>query len=135
MSLETNPNAKDHKFYGKTIGEFTEEEKELFQVDLMMSMGFSFLLIIGKDNKELTDRLNELGMVRTTIIIDLLEIPEVMYKTMGFDKLTEIIEDSPYGYSKFLKSQDENIKEHQEEMDEVINDFKRESLMGNISYN
>ena len=26
MSLEFNPRANDHKFYGTTIGQFTEEE-------------------------------------------------------------------------------------------------------------
>ena len=112
MSLEFNPRAQDHKFYGTTIGQFTEEEKELFQVDLMMSMGFSMVHLSNKDDGEMKDELNKLGMLRTHLCIQLLEIPEVLCKIMGFEKTHEMIEESKYGFSSLLKTQDENTKEH-----------------------
>lgn len=134
MSLEFNQKAVDHKFYGTTIGNFTEEEKELFQIDLMMSMGFSIMTLSG-DDKKLEKELNQLGMLRTHLCIQLLEIPEVMCKIMGLEKIHEMIEESKYGFSNFLKSQDENVKEHQEEIEEVVNNLKREMMFSNISMN
>lgn len=134
MSVEFNPKAVDHKFYGTTIGNFTEEEKELFQIDLMMSMGFSVMTLSG-DDKKLEKELNQLGMLRTHLCIQLLEIPEVMCKIMGLEKIHEMIEESKYGFSTFLKSQDENVKEHQEEIEEVMNNLKREMMFSNISMN
>lgn len=134
MSVEFNPKAVDHKFYGTTIGNFTEEEKELFQIDLMMSMGFSVMTLSG-DEEKLKDELNQLGMLRTHLCIQLLEIPEVMCKIMGLEKIHEMIEESKYGFSTFLKSQDENVKEHQEEIEEVMNNLKREMMFSNLSMN
>lgn len=134
MSLEFNPRAQDHKFYGTTIGQFTEEEKELFQIDLMMSMGFSIIHLSGDDGV-LEKELNKLGMIRTHHCIQLLEIPEIMCKIMGIEKIHEMIEGSKYGFSSFLKSQDENVKEHQEEIEGIVDNLKREMMFSNISMN
>ena len=135
MSLEFNPRANDHKFYGTTIGQFTEEEKELFQIDLMMSIGFSMVHLSNKNDVEMKDELNKLGKLRMHLCIQLLEIPEVLCKIMGFEKTHEMIEESKYGFSSFLKSQDENTKEHMEEIEELVNTLKRDVMMSNISMN
>ena len=135
MSLEFNPRAQDHKFYGTTIGKFTEEEKELFQIDLMMSMGFSVIHLNGGEDEDLMKQVNELGKFRIMMCMSLLEIPEIMMKIMGLDKIHEMIEESKYGFSNFLKSQDENVEKHQEEIEEVVNNLKRDILFGNLSMN
>jgi hypothetical protein len=134
MSLEFNPKATNHKFYGTTIGKFTEEEKELFQIDLMMSMGFSVIALNGED-EDLMNQVNQLGKFRIAICMSLLEIPEILLKIMGLDKIHEMIEESKYGFSNFLKSQDENVEKHQEEIEEVVNNLKRDILFGNLSMN
>ena len=136
MSVEFNPRAQDHKFYGTTIGKFTEEEKELFQIDLMMSMGFSVIhLNGGEDVEDLMKQVNELGKFRIMICMSLLEIPEIMMKIMGLDKIHEMIEESKYGFSTFLKSQDENVEKHKEEIENIVKEIKRESIMSNLSMN
>lgn len=135
MSLEFNPRANDHKFYGTTIGQFTEEEKELFQVDLMMSMGFSMVHLSNKNDEEMKDELNKLIRLRTHLCIDLLKIPEVLCKIMGVEKTHEMIEETKYSFSSFLKSQDENTKEHMEEIEELVSTLKRDVMMSNISMN
>lgn len=135
MSLEFNPRAQDHKFYGTTIGKFTEEEKELFQIDLLMSMGFSVIHLNGGEDEKMMKELNELGKFRIMVCSSLLEIPEVLFKVMGIDKIQEMIEDSKYGFSKFLKSQDENVEKHKEEIENIVKEIKRESIMSNLSMN
>jgi len=54
---------------------------------------------------------------------------------MGIDKIQEMIEDSKYGFSKFLKSQDENVEKHKEEIENIVKEIKRESIMSNLSMN
>jgi hypothetical protein len=135
MSLEFNPRAQDHKFYGTTIGKFTEEEKELFQIDLLMSMGFSVIHLNGGEDEDLMKQVNELGKFRIMVCSSLLGIPEVIFKIMGMDKIHEMIEDSKYGFSKFLKSQDENVENHKEEIENIVKEIKRESIMSNLSMN
>ena len=135
MSLEFNPRAQDHKFYGTTIGQFTEEEKELFQIDLLMSMGFSVFHLSGGEDEKMMKELNDLGKFRIMMCSSLLEIPEVIFKIMGTDKIHEMIEDSKYGFSSFLKSQDENVEKHMEEIEELVSDLKRDVMMSNISMN
>jgi hypothetical protein len=135
MSLEFNPRAQDHKFYGTTIGKFTEEEKELFQIDLLMSMGFSVIHLNGGEDEKMMKELNELGKFRIMVCSSLLEIPEVLFKVMGIDKIQEMIEDSKYGFSKFLKSQDENVEKHKDEIENIVKEIKRESIMSNLSMN
>jgi hypothetical protein len=87
MSLEFNPRAQDHKFYGTTIGKFTEEEKELFQIDLLMSMGFSVFHLNGGEDEKMMKELNELGKFRIMMCASLLEIPEVLFKVMGIEQI------------------------------------------------
>ena len=135
MSLEFNPRAQDHKFYGTTIGKFTEEEKELFQIDLLMSMGFSVFHLNGGEDEKMIKELNGLGKVRIMMCSSLLEIPEVLFKVMGIDKIQEMIEESKYGFSSFLKSQDENVEKHMEEIEELVSDLKRDFMMSNLSMN
>jgi hypothetical protein len=135
MSLEFNPRAQDHKFYGTTIGKFTEEEKELFQIDLLMSMGFSVFHLNGGEDEKMMKELNELGKFRIMMCASLLEIPEVLFKVMGIDKIQEMIEESKYGFSKFLKSQDENVEKHKDEIENIVKEIKRESIMSNLSMN
>jgi hypothetical protein len=89
----------------------------------------------GGEDEKMMKELNELGKFRIMMCASLLEIPEVIFKVMGIDKIQEMIEDSKYGFSKFLKSQDENVENHKEEIEEIVNEIKRESIMSNLSMN
>jgi hypothetical protein len=128
--MNFNQKSLDHKFYGKTIGTFTELESKLFEIDLMMSMTLMTNKVFGGENKKLEKTINEMGDIRFSICCELLGYyPEELNDTISIKTFLGEIEKSDYGYEKFLKDQQENTKLiPKEEMDIINNLIKNESL-------
>jgi hypothetical protein len=98
------------KHYGKEINKLSKKENELLMIDMSMTLMF-------KDNKDGGNKSNQtffamlieqISIKRCDIILELLNLnKEVFTKTI--DKL-EYIETTEYGFDKFLKDTEANIK-------------------------
>lgn len=107
--MNFNTKSLDHKFYGKTIRTFTELESKLFELDLLMSMTF-MVSKMSDENEQVSETLNEMGKVRFVISCELLGYSEEIVSIISFETIMERIEESVYGFSKFLKDHQENVK-------------------------
>jgi hypothetical protein len=137
--MNFNTKSLDHKFYGKTIRTFTELESKLFELDLLMSMTF-MVSKMGEETKELKETLNDMGKVRFVISCELLGYSETHISIIPFETIMEKIEESDYGFSKFLQDHQENSKLIPKEDVEMIekllrNEFskKQEDVVGQMS--
>ena len=125
--MNFNTKSLDHKFYGKTIRTFTELESKLFELDLLMSMTF-MVSKMGDENEQVSETLNEMGKVRFIISCELLGYSETIVSIIPFETMMERIEESDYGFSKFLKDHQENIKLIPKEDMEMIQKLLRNEL-------
>ena len=125
-----NQKSLDHKFYGKTIGTFTELESKLFEIDLMMSMTLMTNKVFGGGEKKLEKTINEMGDIRFSICCELLGYyPEELTDMVSVKTFLWEVEKSDYGYGKFLKDQEENIELiPKEDMEEIRNLLKEDSV-------
>jgi len=136
--MNFNTKSLDHKFYGKTIRTFTELEGKLFELDLLMSMTF-MVSKMGGEPEELKETLNDMGKVRFLICSELLGYSETHISIIPFETIMERIEESDYGFSKFLKDHQENSKlipkEDMEMIEKLLrNEFsKKEDVVGQMS--
>ena len=136
--MNFNTKSLDHKFYGKTIRTFTELESKLFELDLLMSMTF-MVSKMGDENEQVSETLNEMGKVRFIISCELLGYSETHISIIPFETIMERIEESDYGFSKFLKDHQENIKLIPKEDMEMIEKLlrnetsKKEDVVGQMS--
>ena len=128
--MNINPKSLDHKFYGKTIGTFTELESKLFEVDILMSMTLMTNKMFGGENKKLEKTINEMGEIRFSICCELLGYyPEELTDMVSVKTFLGEVEKSDYGYGKFLKDQKENIELiPKEDMEEIRNLLKEDSV-------
>ena len=124
--MNYNPKSLDHKFYGKTIRTFTELESKLFELDLLMTM--TFLVVKESDDEKLKELMNEMGKVRFDISCELLGYSEEIVSIISVDTVMVRIEESDYGFSKFLKDHRENIKLIPKEDMEIIEKMLRNKL-------
>jgi hypothetical protein len=131
-----NLKSLDHKFYGKTIGTFTELESKLFEVDILMSMTLMTNKMFGGENKKLEKTINEMGEIRFSICCELLGYyPEELTDMVSVKTFLGEVEKSDYGYGKFLKDQKENIELiPKEDMEEIRNLLKEDSVEEVPSY-
>jgi hypothetical protein len=138
--MNFNTKSLDHKFYGKTIRTFTELESKLFELDLLMSMTF-MVSKMGGEPEELKETLNDMGRVRFMTCCDLLGYSETHISIIPFETIMEKIEESDYGFTKFLQDHQENSKLIPKEDVEMIekllrNEFsKKEDVVGQMSDN
>jgi len=125
-----NLKSLDHKFYGKTIGTFTELESKLFEVDILMSMTLMTNKMFGGENKKLEKTINEMGEIRFSICCELLGYyPEELTDMVSVKTFLGEVEKSDYGFLKFLKDQQENIELiPKEDMEEIRNLLKEDSV-------
>jgi hypothetical protein len=137
--MNFNTKSLDHKFYGKTIRTFTESEGKLFELDLLMSMTF-MVSKMGGEPEELKETLNDMGRVRFMTCCELLGYSETHISIIPFETIMERIEESNYGFGKFLKDSEENSKLIPKEDMEMIeklfrNEFskKEEDVVGQMS--
>ena len=136
--MNFNTKSLDHKFYGKTIRTFTESEGKLFELDLLMSMTF-MVSKMGGEPEELKETLNDMGKVRFITCCELLGYSETHISIIQFETIMERIEESDYGFSKFLKDHQENIKLIPKEDMEMIEKLlrnetsKKEDVVGQMS--
>jgi hypothetical protein len=136
--MNYNPKSLDHKFYGKTIRTFTESEGKLFELDLLMSMTF-MVSKMGGEPEELKETLNDMGKVRFITCCELLGYSETHISIIPFETIMEKIEESNYGFGKYLKDKEENSKLIPREDVEMIekllrNEFsKKEDVVGQMS--
>ena len=134
-----NQKSLDHKFYGKTIGTFTELESKLFELDILMSMTLMSNKMFGGDEKKLEETINEMGDIRLLICCELLGYyPEELTDNVSIKTFLDEIEKSDYGFFKFLTDQQENVKlipkEDIEEIGNVIrkkSDIEEQSILWN----
>jgi len=96
--------------YGKKVDNFNEKEKKLLMVDTIMTT-----LFIKKKEGTL-EKIEEIMMMslgdkRTKIVLDILGWENGENSEERFE-LLERMENTDYGYSKFLKDMELNIKEH-----------------------
>jgi hypothetical protein len=124
--MNYNPKSLDHKFYGKTIRTFTKLESKLFELDLLMSM--TFLVIKECDDEKSKELMNEMGKVRFDISCELLGYTEEIVSIISVDTVMVRIEESDYGFGKFLKDHRENIKLIPKEDMEMIEEMLRNKL-------
>jgi hypothetical protein len=131
-----NLKSLDHKFYGKTIGTFTELESKLFEVDILMSMTLMTNKMFGGENKKLEKTINEMGEIRFSICCELLGYyPEELTDMVSVKTFLGEVEKSDYGFLKFLKDQQENIELiPKEDMEEIRNLLKEDSVEEVPSY-
>jgi len=138
--MNFNTKSLDHKFYGKTIRTFTESEGKLFELDLLMSMTF-MVSKMGGEPEELKETLNDMGKVRFITCCELLGYSETHISIIPFETMMEKIEESDYGFSKFLQDHQENSKliprEDMEMIEKLLrNEFsKKEDVVGQMSDN
>jgi hypothetical protein len=138
--MNFNTKSLDHKFYGKTIRTFTESEGKLFELDLLMSMTF-MVSKMGGEPEELKETLNDMGKVRFITCCELLGYSETHISIIPFETIMEKIEESDYGFSKFLQDHQENSKliprEDMEMIEKLLrNEFsKKEDVVGQMSDN
>jgi hypothetical protein len=138
--MNFNTKSLDHKFYGKTIRTFTESEGKLFELDLLMSMTF-MVSKMGGEPEELKETLNDMGKVRFMTCCELLGYSETHISIIPFETMMEKIEESDYGFSKFLQDHQENSKliprEDMEMIEKLLrNEFsKKEDVVGQMSDN
>jgi hypothetical protein len=118
----------DHKFYGKTIRTFTELEGELFELDLLMSMTFMVTKMDGQQNNKVEETLIELGKSRFLICSELLGYTEEMIEIISIENVLCRIEESDYGYGKFLIDHEENSKLIPKEDMDIIQKLLRNEL-------
>ena len=134
-----NQKSLDHKFYGKTIGTFTELESKLFELDILMSMTLMTNKVFGGEEKKLEKTINEMGEIRFSICCELLGYyPEELTDHNSVMTFLGEVEKSDYGYGKFLKDQKENVelipKEDIEEIKNIIrekSEMEEQSIMWN----
>jgi len=124
--MNYNPKSLDHEFYGKTIRTFTELESKLFELDLLMTM--TFLVVKESDDEKLKELMNEMGKVRFDISCELLGYSEEIVSIISVDTVMVRIEESDYGFGKFLKDHRENIKLIPKEDMEIIEKMLRNKL-------
>jgi hypothetical protein len=124
--MNYNPKSLDHKFYGKTIRTFTKLESKLFELDLLMSM--TFLVIKECDDEKSKELMNEMGKVRFDISCELLGYTEEIVSIISVETIMVRIEESDYGFGKFLKDHRENIKLIPKEDMEMIEEMLRNKL-------
>jgi len=137
--MNFNTKSLDHKFYGKTIRTFTESEGKLFELDLLMSMTF-MVSKMGGEPEELKETLNDMGKVRFLICCELLGYSETHISIIPFETIMERIEESDYGFGKYLKDHEKNSqlipKEDMEMIEKLLrNEFskKEEDVVGQMS--
>ena len=134
--MNFNQKSLDHKFYGKTIRTFTELESKLFELDLLMSMSLMTNKVFGGGEKKLEETINEMGDIRLLICCELLGYyPEELTDNVSIKTFLDEIEKSDYGFFKFLKDQQENVKSiPKEDIEEIGNIIRKKSDMEVPSY-
>ena len=134
--MNFNQKSLDHKFYGKTIRTFTELESKLFELDILMSMTLMTNKVFGGDEKKLEETINEMGDIRLLICCELLGYyPEELTDNVSIKTFLDEIEKSDYGFFKFLKDQQENVKSiPKEDIEEIGNIIRKKSDMEVPSY-
>ena len=136
--MNFNTKSLDHKFYGKTIRTFTELESKLFELDLLMSMTF-MVSKMGGEPEELKETLNDMGKVRFITCCELLGYSETHISIIPFETMMEKIEESDYGFGKYLEDKEENSKliprEDMGMIEKLLrNEFsKKEDVVGQMS--
>ena len=100
----------EYKHYGKTLNKLTDKEKELLTIDTSMTLMFKMKheKNIEKSEVLFTQMINDISIKRTKIILDILDINEKVFTTT-IQKL-DYIETTEYGYDKFLKDVELNLK-------------------------
>jgi hypothetical protein len=137
--MNFNTKSLDHKFYGKTIRTFTELEGKLFELDLLMSMTFMVSSISKEQDNNVEKTLNDMGKVRFLICCELLGYSEEMIEIISVGNIMKRIEESDYGFGKYLKDHEENSKlipkEDMEMIEKLLrNEFsKKEDVVGQMS--
>ena len=96
--------------YGKKIDNFTENEKKLFVLDGILTMTFE--KITKGDESSILDRMsNSFSIKRVQLICEIMGYQFVM----GDEELYDRIENSNYGYQKFLQDMEFNQEQMSEE--------------------
>jgi hypothetical protein len=138
--MNFNTKSLDHKFYGKTIRTFTELEGKLFELDLLMSMTFMVSSVSKEQDNNVEKTLNDMGKVRFLICCELLGYSEEMIEIISVGNIMKRIEESDYGFGKYLKDHEENSKlipkEDMEMIEKLLrNEFskKEEDVVGQMS--
>ena len=134
--MNFNQKSLDHKFYGKTIRTFTELESKLFELDILMSMSLMTNKVFGGGEKKLEETIHEMGDIRLLICCELLGYyPEELTDNVSIKTFLDEIEKSDYGFFKFLKDQQENVKSiPKEDIEEIGNIIRKKSDMEVPSY-
>ena len=134
--MNFNQKSLDHKFYGKTLRTFTELESKLFELDILMSMSLMTNKVFGGGEKKLEETINEMGDIRLLICCELLGYyPEELTDNVSIKTFLDEIEKSDYGFFKFLKDQQENVKSiPKEDIEEIGNIIRKKSDMEVPSY-
>jgi hypothetical protein len=125
--MNFNTKSLDHKFYGKTIRTFTKLESKLFELDLLMSMTL-MVSKMGKETKKIEGTLMEMGKSRFLICSELLGYTEEIISIISTENVLCRIEESDYGYGKFLKDHQENSKLIPKEDIELVKDLLKNKL-------
>jgi hypothetical protein len=138
--MNFNTKSLDHKFYGKTIRTFTELEGKLFELDLLMSMTFMVNSVSKEQDNNVEETLNDMGKIRFLICCELLGYSEDMINIISVGNIMERIEESDYGFSKYLKDHEKNSqlipKEDMNIIEKLLrNEFskKEEDVVGQMS--
>jgi hypothetical protein len=103
-----------------------------------MSMTF-MVSKMGGEPEELKETLNDMGKVRFITCCELLGYSETHISIIPFETMMEKIEESDYGFSKFLQDHQENSKliprEDMEMIEKLLrNEFsKKEDVVGQMS--
>jgi hypothetical protein len=100
----------EYKHYGKTLNKLNKKEAELLVIDTSMTLMFKMKRQrdIEKNEVFYKQMINDISIKRSKIILDILEINEKMFTTT-IQKL-DYIETTEYGYDKFLKDVEVNLK-------------------------
>ena len=104
--------------YGKKIDNFNEKEKKLLMVDTLMTTLFM------KKSEGTLEKIEEFMMLslsekRKDIVLDILgwEMGDSREEKL---EVLERMENTKYGYTKFLKDMNLNIKKHDEENERIL---------------
>lgn len=133
--MNFNTKSLDHKFYGKTIGTFTELEGKLFELDILITMGF-LTLTSENQNEKLKKNIDELGRIRFLICCEILGFSEEMIEIVSIENIVKRIDESEYGYGRYLIDHQENTKLiSNEDMGMVEKLFKKKDVIGQMIEN
>jgi hypothetical protein len=100
----------EYRHYGKTLDKLSKKEAELLVIDTSMTLMFKMQKQKDIDDNEVLYRkmINDISIRRTNIILDILNLNEKLFSST-IQKL-DYIETTDYGFDKFLKDVEKNLK-------------------------